>query len=382
MRSSSLNIVEISQKNLIHNLKQFRGLVGQKRKIMAMVKANAYGHGFLPIAKIVSQKNKADWLGVNSLEEGLALRQAKIKLPILILGYIPLNDLAKAIENNLSFVVYNLKTLSQASQVAKKLKKPAKVHLKIETGTNRQGIKLGKLPFFIKGLKNNPSLFLEGAYTHFANIEDTLEPDFAQEQLKKFNQAIKILNKAGLKLVFKHAACTAATILFPETYFNLVRVGIGLYGLWPSRETKLAAKLKKKNNLNLKPVLSWKTKVVQVKEVSKGETIGYGRTFKTTRKSKIAILPIGYWDGYDRKLSNTGQVLIKNQTAPIIGRICMNICMADVTDIGQVKPEDEVVLLGKQGKNKITAEDLAQKIETINYEVTTRINPLLERKIV
>lgn len=369
MKAKPLTTVEISKNNLIHNLGEFRKRVGKRIKIMAVVKANAYGHGILEVSQMVS-KNGANWLGVDSLEEGLLLRQEKINLPILVLGYIPLSEIGKAIKENLSFVVYNRQTLKKANQ-------KAKVHLKLETGTNRQGIDIKEIVSFAKFCQKK-NIFLEGIYTHFANIEDTLDCSFAMEQLERFNKVLQSIKAANVKIPIKHTACSAAAILFPQTYFNLVRVGISLYGLWPSKETKISAQ----NSLELKPVLSWKTKIVQIKEVGKGESVGYGRTWWAARKTKIAILPVGYWDGYDRKLSNSGRVLIHGQFAQVVGRICMNITMVDVTDIPKVKLEDEVVLLGEQGKNEITAEELAEKIGTINYEVVTRINPLLPRKVV
>jgi len=380
MISSSLTTVEVSQKALVHNLRQFRKRVGKKIKIMAVVKANAYGHGIKEVAGIVSKKG-ADWLGVNSLEEGIILRQEGIKLPILILGNILPGKIGEAIKNDLSFVVYHRAIIKKANQEAKKLKKSARAHLKVETGTNRQGIGLNEISPFAKFCASQKNVFLEGAYTHYANIEDTLDPSFAIEQLAKFKQALQLIKQRNVKIPIKHTACTAATILFEETYFDLVRVGIGLYGLWPSRETKVSAQ-EKRIKIDLQPVLSWKTKVAQLKTVKKGETISYGRTYKTRRKSRIAILPVGYWDGYDRKLSNSGRVLIRGQLVPVLGRVCMNMIMVDVTDISKVKVEDEVVLLGKQRKNEITAEEMAQKIGTINYEIVTRINPELPRKVV
>lgn len=385
VKAEPLTRVEISQKALIHNLGQFRRRVEKRIKIMAVVKANAYGHGILEVSKIVSQ-NGADWLGVNSLGEGLVIRQEGIKLPILVLGYIPLSEIEGAIRNDLSFVVYNRQTIKEAEVKARPLKKKAKVHLKLETGTYRQGIEVREIAPFTEFCLKQENIFLEGIYTHYANIEDTLDSSFAMEQLKTFKRALSAIGGSAfggqlIKSIIKHTACSAATILFKETYFDLVRVGIGLYGLWPSRETKISAK-EEGIKLDLCPVLTWKTGIVQLKEVEKGKTIGYGRTFTTNRKTKIAVLPVGYWDGYDRKLSNSGRVLIHGQFAPVVGRVCMNMVMVDVTDIPKIKIEDEVVLLGKQGKNEVTAEEIAQKIGTINYEVITRINPLLPRTVV
>jgi alanine racemase len=377
--SAPLTWVEIKQKALLSNLRQFRQRVGKKTKIMAVVKANAYGHGIKEVTPVVAAK--ADWFGVSSLEEGLLLRQMKIQSPILILGYLSPSVMKEAISHDLSFVILNLSAAKKARQVAKKLSRKARIHLKVETGTNRLGICGKDLIRLAKFCSLQNEIFLEGLYTHYANIEDTLDPSFAQEQLRKFKEAERLLQKRGVKIPFKHTACTAAAILFKETNFNLIRLGLGLYGLWPSRETKISAQ-EKGMKINLQPVLTWKTRVAQVKEVAKGETIGYGRTFTTARKTKMAVLPVGYWDGYDRGLSNQGQVLIKGYPAPVIGRICMNMMMVDITSIPRIKSEDEVVLLGKQGKEEITAEEIAQKIGTINYEVVTRINPLIPRKVV
>lgn len=375
----SLTWIEINQKALLHNLRQFKKRVGEGTKIMAVVKANAYGHGIREVARIVAPKT--DWLGVNSLEEGIILRQMKIQLPILILGSILPSSIREAIKNDLSFVVFNFQTAKGVRREAKKLSQKAKVHLKVETGTNRLGVTGKELVQLAKFCSQQKEIFLEGIYTHYANIEDTLDPDFAQGQLQKFKEAVQSIENEEIEIPIKHTACSAAALLFESTYFDLIRLGIGLYGLWPSRETKISA-LEKEIKIELKPALTWKTRIAQVKEIKKGETVGYGRTFTTNRKTKIAILPVGYWDGYDRKLSNQGRVLIRGKTAPVVGRVCMNMMMVDITDIPKVKMEDEVVLLGKQGREEIAVEELAQKIGTINYEVVTRINPLLPRKLV
>jgi len=234
----------------------------------------------------------------------------------------------------------------------------------------------------IKLIKKYPYLVLEGASTHFANIEDTTDHSYAEEQLADFKKLVSKTEKEyGQKIKIKHVACSAATILFPETHFNLVRLGISMYGLWSSNETKVSA-AHKKIDLNLKPVLSWKTIVAQVKKLKSGTSISYGLTETLHKNSTIAILPIGYNDGFDRKLSSIGNVLIKGKRCKILGRICMNMCIVDVSHIKNLKPEDEVILLGKQGKEQITADEIAKKINTINYEVVTRINPLIKRIIV
>jgi alanine racemase len=253
----------------------------------------------------------------------------------------------------------------------------ARVHLKIETGTNRQGIGLEDLPGFLSELAKMPGLEVEGAYTHFANIEDTLDPSFAESQTRKFKEALTILEKAGIRPSQIHASATAGTLLYPEMAFTMVRVGIGTYGIWPSRETQLAARERGKR-LTLSPVLTWKTRVAQVKHVQAGDYVGYGLTYRASHPMKLVVIPIGYYDGYDRKLSNSGRALIHGQHAPVIGRVAMNMTMLDVTDIG-AQPDDEVVLLGRQETAEIRAEELAEKIGSIPYEVVSRINPLIPR---
>lgn len=369
--------IEINKNNLLHNLEQFKKLVGDGVKIMGVVKANAYGHGLLEVANVISEK--VDWLGVDSLAEAMKLRQAAIKKPILILGYTELKDLKEAVKNNISLTVYNKETIEKLGKIP--IHNPnlnPKIHIKIETGTSRQGVLEKDLADFVKFIKQFPSIEIQGISTHYANIEDTTDSSFAMEQLATFSRAAEILNKVGVEIPLRHTACSAATILFPETRFEMVRLGISMYGLWSSKETKAVAK-NKKLEVELKPALTWKTIVAQIKNLPAGTPIGYGLSERTTRDSKIAILPIGYYDGYDRKLGNVGNVLIRGKRCKILGRVCMNMIIIDVTDVEKIELEDEVVLLGRQGKEEITAEDLAGKIGTINYEVVTRINPLISR---
>lgn len=376
----NLSWLEISQKSLLHNLGELRKVVKNEVKILGVVKANAYGHGILEVSRIF-QKGGIDWLGVNSLQEGVLLRQNKIKVPTLVLGYIPVKSINQAIKSDLSFAVYNRETVRTAARESLKLKKSGKVHLKIETGTNRQGIKSADVLDFASEVKKYPQIKIEGIYTHFADIEDVGGNGFYQKQLTTFKELIQLLEAKGFKIPLRHATPTAGAILLPESHFDMVRVGIGLYGLWPSEIVRTRAQAQK-IKLDLQPALFWKTKVVQIKKVEKGEYIGYGCTFKADGQLRIAVLPVGYFEGYDRKLSNRGRVLVKGQFAPVVGRVCMNMLMVDVSRIPQVELEDEVVLLGKQGREQITAEELAEKVGTINYEIVSRINPLLPRIIV
>jgi alanine racemase len=239
-----------------------------------------------------------------------------------------------------------------------------------------------KVRGFVDQLQDVAGARLAGVSTHFANIEDTLNHEYAQSQLDKFQQALGVLGELKVKPRYIHTAATAAAILFDKTHFNLIRAGIGIYGLWPSRETYLSALLGHRPVPDLQPVLSWKTRLVQIKELPEGSYIGYGCTYRATRSIRVGILPVGYADGYDRKLGNTAYVLIRGKRAPVIGRICMNLTMVDVSDVPRAGLEDEAVLLGRDGEEQITAETMAEWAGTINYEVLTRISPLLPRRVV
>ena len=373
-----LSWIEIDAARLRANVDAFRGVTAPGTALMVVVKANAYGHGLEAVAPIVAER--ADWLGVNCLSEALAITRLGIQKPVTILGHTPLNDAEAVIRNGYRQVLYRLDVARGLSTAAQRLGKGAKVHLKIETGTNRQGVALSELKPFIEEVRKLPALDIEGVYTHFANIEDTLDPSFAQTQLQRFREALTILEHAGIRATHVHASATAGSLLYPEMNFTLVRLGIGTYGIWPSRETQLAAR-ERGRILTLQPVLQWKTRVVQVKEVQAGDYVGYGLTYRASRPMKLVVLPIGYYDGYDRKLSNSGRALIHGQPASVIGRVAMNMTMLDVTDIG-AQLDDEVVLIGRQGNSEIRVEELAEKIGTIAYEVLAKINPLIPRLVI
>jgi alanine racemase len=375
---SSLVWVELDGKAPEHNLTELRKNASPGVKFCAVIKSNAYGHG---VAAMRGLLPSAEWFGVNSLEEGLELRGFGEKRPIILLGHVPLERLAEAVEADLSLTVYNTETLRAISSIKRPLP-PAKLHLKIETGTGRQGIMPDELPGFIDAARSVRRATIEGVSTHFANIEDTLNHAYAEKQLEIFGKALKVIeDKAGRPPII-HTACTAATILFPKTHFTMLRAGIGLYGLWPSRETFLSAQSGMLPMPLLEPVLSWKTRIVQIKEVPEGSYIGYGCTYRTTRRTVLGVLPVGYSDGYDRALGNRAHILVKGKRAAVIGRICMNLSMADLTDIPGVRLEDEAVLLGGSGEERISAETMAEWAGTINYEIVTRINPLLPRTVV
>ncbi len=327
-------------------------------------------------------KAGADWLGVHSLEEGILLRESGLTCPILVVGYVPLDGLKDAVAQDLRLTVYNFETLASLPQICRQLRKKAFLHVKVETGTYRQGIRKEEaLSYMTKALEHS-ELVLEGISSHFANIEDTTDHTYAQSQLQNFKKVVQELEKNKIEIPLKHMSCSASAILFPETYFDMVRAGISMYGLWPSKETYLSCRLQKREPLRLRPVLSWKTRVAQVKKVPKGSFIGYGCTYKVSRKTVLAVLPVGYYDGYDRKLSNSSYVLVKGKRAPLRGRVAMDFIMVDATDIPGISLEEEVVLLGKEGGDRITADDLASLVGSINYEIVSRINPQVPRIVI
>jgi alanine racemase len=370
-----LSWVEIDAQRLRSNIDAFRKATAPGTALMVVVKANAYGHGLQVVAPIAAER--ADWLGVNCVDEAVEITRLNIRKPIVILGHTPLDQLKSVVQNEYRQVLYRIDVAKALSEAAVKTGVAAKVHLKIETGTNRQGIPLTQLPSFINEVTKLPGLEVEGAYTHFANIEDTLDPSFAQSQIQRFREALSLLQRAGVRPPQAHASATAGALLYAEMDFTMIRLGIGTYGIWPSRETQLAAR-ERGRLLSLAPILTWKTRVAQVKDVNTGDYVGYGLTYRASRPMKLVVLPIGYYDGYDRKLSNCGRGLIREQFAPVVGRVAMNMTMLDVTDVG-AELDDEVVLIGRQGGAEIRVEELAEKIGTISYEVVARINPLIPR---
>ncbi|MCK5093594.1 MAG: alanine racemase, partial [Spirochaetes bacterium] len=272
---SSLVWVELDSKAPDYNLKELRRSANKDTLFCAVVKSNAYGHG---AARMVKLLPSADWFAVNSLEEGQELRALGVKKPVLILGHVPIDRINEAVQADLRFTIYNWESI-EALACLNLYKKPARVHLKIDTGTGRQGVLLEEVNDFVTDLKRREGIILEGVSTHFANIEDTLNHDYAVKQLVVFKDALKIIKGQGIDPQIIHTACTAAVILFPETHFTMIRSGIGLYGLWPSRETYLSTIMGHRQVPDLRPVLTWKTKIIQIKTVPEGSNVGYGCTY-------------------------------------------------------------------------------------------------------
>lgn len=367
--------IEIDKRAIKNNYSIFRNLIGKNCKLMAIVKSNAYGHGLVDFSKII-EKMGIDWLGVDSIVEAESLRKAGLKKPILVLGYTLRDKIDVAVKDNISLTISDFPALKNLKNIIGRGKK-IKIHLKIDTGMCRQGFSVSEIPMVIKILKSGKlPLKLEGVYTHFSSAKNPSFPFSTSDQIKKFKKAIDLLELAGFKGFIKHAAATSGAIIFPQSHFDLVRVGIGLYGLWPSKETKEAFK----DKIKLKPVLSWKTIIGQIKDLPRGSKIGYDMTETLSRASKVAILPIGYWHGFPRALSSIGRVIIRGQKARVLGRVSMDMIVVDVTEIKNIKIGDEVILIGKSGNSEISADDLACLIDTTNYEIVTRINPLIKKR--
>jgi alanine racemase len=379
--ATTLSWVEIDADAVCGNIAAFRARVGGDTRLAAVVKANAYGHGLMEVARLAREAG-AGWLAVNSLEEAVALREAGHEAPILVMGYVRLSDLESVVRHDLRPVVYDLAHLDALEEAAGRVGRPAAVHLKVETGTHRQGVMPGDVAAHAAKIATSPHLVLDGITTHFANIEDTTDHDFAESQIAAFEEAFRAAAAEGEAPRIRHTACSAATILFNRTHLDMVRLGISLYGLWPSRETLVSSRERHKPSIDLRPVMTWKTRVAQVKEIPTGSFVGYGCTWRATRPTRLAILPVGYHEGYDRRLSNQAHVLVGGHRAPVRGRVCMNITMVDVTDVPQVGPEDEVVLLGSQGDERVSAETLAGWAGTIHYEIVSRVHPSLPRVVV
>lgn len=376
-----LNWVEVDAAALRHNLGEFRRRLGTGVKLGAVVKSNAYGHGMLEAAAVARDAG-ADWLCVNNLDEALRLNDNDARRPILIMGYVARGNLEEIVLRELRPVVYNPETVEMLEELAARHRRRVFLHLKIETGTHRQGVLEKDVPGVVRLIRDSDWLELEGLTTHFANIEDTTDHTFAESQIEAFQRVEQSIRTRWGAIPVRHAACSAASILFTRTHMDLARIGISLYGLWPSRETYVSCLEMGKPTLSLHPVMTWKTRIAQVKDVPEGAFVGYGCTFRTTRPSRIAVLPVGYHEGYDRALSNVGHVIVRGRRAPVRGRVCMNMTMVDVTDIPHVQLEDEVVLLGSQGDEVISADQLASWCGTINYEIVSRIHPSLPRLLV
>ncbi|MGI6037519.1 MAG: alanine racemase [Limnochordia bacterium] len=347
-----------------HNTRAIDRFLNGKCKIMAVVKDNAYGHGAVEIARTVLD-NGAHSLGVSTVEEGCQLRAAGIKAPILVLGAILPGQVDDAVREGLAVALFDQALARDLNRAAQRWNQPALAHLKVDTGMGRLGVLPPQVPEFLQALGSLDHLDLQGIFTHLATADEEDET-YTLSQLKAFEEVLATCRRYGYGELTIHAANTAATLAHPQSHYDLVRPGLGIYGLHPSPKTR--------STVPLQPVLSLYCRVMQVKEVPSGSAISYGCTYRTQGPTKIAVLPIGYADGFLRILSNNGRVIIKGRSCPVVGRVCMDYCMVDVGDL-DVEPGEPVQLIGPD----LPVEEVAEKMGTISYEVLCLLGPRVRR---
>ena len=359
---------EIDLDAIDHNVRALKALIGEKTQLLAIVKANAYGHGALPVARTVLEAG-ATWLGVNTCDEGVQLRQAGIAAPIIVLGYTPAAQAATIVANRLTPTVNTIE-VAEALNAAAAASHPLHIHIKVDTGLTRYGMLPDEVVPFARRLANLPNLRLEGLFTHFASADDA-DKTSARRQFAIYIETLRQLSKAGFVIPLRHVAASGATLDMPETHLDMVRCGISIYGLYPSRDVS--------HSIGLRPALRLKARVARLRTLPPGTGVGYGATFVTTRATRIALLPLGYADGIKRSYSNRGSVLVAGRRADVVGRVSMDQMAVDVTDIDGVAEGDEVVLIGRQGNDEITCDEMAETMGTINYEVVVGLSPRLPR---
>lgn len=376
--------VEINKRAVAHNFKIFKSLLSKKTELWAVVKSNAYGHGLLDFSKTVDELG-VDGFCVDSVLEAKTLRDNLIRKPILVLGPTLPGLFAEALQNDVIITISNQESLNAW---LKSKYKPA-FHLKIDTGMHRQGFYVEDLSKIIQKFRNSRSRrgspkaakfeirnFLQGVYTHFSSAKDINYPTYTDWQFENFKKAIGMLEKAGYKNIKKHAAATSAAMINKKYRLDAVRIGIGLYGLWPSKELQIQLS----DKISLKPVLSWQSIISEIKNLKVGDYVGYDLAEKIAKPTKMAVVPIGYWHGFSRALSGIGEVLVSGKKARVLGKVSMDLIVIDVTGIS-CKVGDSVSIIGQQKNNNIGASDLAIKSGTTHYEIVTRINPLIKRVI-
>ncbi len=365
--------IEISASAVRHNLRQFQRVVGSRIGIMPIIKANAYGHGLREMTKVLGSEKPAA-LGVAHGEEAIQLRTMNYRGRVVVLSSWQATDLAELIRTKIELVVWDWSSYQAVITAAIRAKVKPRVHLKLDTGTTRIGFLPTDITKLRRSLRDQASFKVVGLFSHFANAEER-SLTRTKKQLLRFTTLDQELGLPSR--VERHMACTAAILRYPEARFGLIRLGIGLYGLWPSDAIQAWARVNLPG-LRLRPALAWYSRLVQVKTVPKGTGIGYGSTVMAKRPTRVGIVPIGYADGFDRRLSNVGGVIIKGRRAVVLGRVCMNLVMVDVSKIPTVRSDEMVTIIGRGS----TVADWAEQTGALNYELVTRISPTIRRYIV
>lgn len=378
------SIIELNQEAYQSNLSFLKKMLGKNVIFSSVVKGNAYGHGIKEFVTM-AYNNGVNHFSVFDVEEAkIVFDTLGNNVTIMIMGFVADEDLHWAIKNNIEFYVFERYRLAMAIKTAKKIKSKAKIHIEIETGMNRTGFTKKELPRVAKYIiKESEYIDFVGLCTHYAGAESISNYYRVENQIKLFKEAVAVFKENGIEPKIKHTACSAASMMFPETQMDLVRIGILQYGLWPSPEVLVTyLNSKKKKTDPLQRVISWKSEIMNVKQVKSGEFIGYGTSYMAKNNMKIATIPIGYSHGYSRSLSNQGRVLVNGQRCGIIGTINMNMLSIDVSEVEHIKKGDAVVVIGNQGNLAITVSSFSELNNLLNYEFLSRISKSIPRKII
>jgi alanine racemase len=364
--------IELDRGALAHNIRLFRDLLPAGCQLMGVAKSNAYGHGLYDFVPAVETLG-ADWIGVDSIVEAATLRETGIKKPILVLGYTLPARMPEAARDGIRLTISSFESLAALGRSG--VEGQVRVHIKIDTGLHRQGFLPEQVPELVSVLRRDrPRLEVEGLYTHFAAAKDPDDKAYTRSQIEAFRAAAASFRAAGYKPLL-HACATAGAFLFPEAHFDMVRVGIGLVGLWPSLMMKPA----EAQSPDLRPVLSWRTILSEVKPLPAGSKIGYDLTETLERDSVVGVCPIGYWHGFPRALSRVGEVLVRGRRARVLGNVTMDMITIDLTDVPGAAVEDTVTVIGRDGEAEIAAYEPAERAGQSYYEFLTRLNPLIQK---
>lgn len=370
---------EVDTAALRHNTAALRRHLSPGALLGVVVKGDAYGHGLEPCAAVFARSG-ADWLIVNAVDEAERLRRAGLDLPLYLCGPLRPEEAGRVVAAGCRVALYDVGVAQALSAAAAAAGCRVGVHIKVETGTYRQGVAVAEVVGFARFVASLKGVDVEGLGSHFADVEDTEDHAFARHQLESLGEARRRLAEAGMRPRFCHCASSAAALLIPESHQSLVRVGMAAYGLWPSPRTEAFA-ARRDGDVRLRPALSWRARVAQVKSVPAGASVGYGRSYRVSPAGpqRLAVLPVGYFEGFDRKRSNCGHVLIRGRPAPVRGRVCMNMSMVAVDGIEDSAVGDVATLIGEDDQARITAQQAAQWAGTIHYELVARIHPGVPR---
>jgi alanine racemase len=378
--------IELSEEYLRKNIRYLKKRIGKGTKFVSVIKGNAYGHGLTKFVKLAEKCGIDHFAVSDAIEAEEALEVKQYQSHIMIMSYLDKEDVLWAVENDISFYIFDFPRLEAAICAAKILKKRAKIHIELETGFNRTGIEEKYFDKLFDLIKNNfDYIYLMGICTHYAGAESISNFVRINEQREKFLSFTRLFAINGIIPMYYHTASSAATLTYPDTIMDMVRIGIAQYGYWPSKETRMYNLLSDDNKFTRDPlhrILSWKSQIMSIKNIAPGQFVGYGNAYMASRNERIAIVPVGYSHGFSRSLSNIGHVLINHRKAHVVGMVNMNMMLVDITDIHNAELGDEVVMIGKQGKHTITVSSFSDLSKSINYETLTRLPEMIPRYIV